>query len=439
MKAHKFRNALTVDKKLLHPVFCDSHLLNKLTRVTTLMDIENNDTEEHGEESFAQMFEQSFKDAGPLEPGEKVTVKVLKISGDWIFLDTGRKGEGVLEKKELLDAEGNLTVKEGDSVTAWFLSSHNNEMRFTTRIGGGGGGGGNAALEDAWRTGIPVDGFVEKEVKGGFEVKIGGSVRAFCPFSQIGLRRVEDNTIHIGKHLSFKIMEYAENGRNIVLSHRAILEEEQQRQKEQLKETLKVGAIVHGTVTSLRDFGAFVSIGSIEGLLPISEIGWGRVTDIREALKVGQELEVLIKQLDWENNKFSFSLKDTLANPWDKVIANFPEGSYHNGRVARLTTFGAFVTLGEGVDGLIHISKLGSGKRIQHPREVVKEGESVEVKVEGIDRENRRISLSLAAISRAAEEEEQTMESFRRTAEEAPKAMGTLGDILKARLEKGSK
>jgi small subunit ribosomal protein S1 len=407
--------------------------------VKEIMDNEHKDMEETGEESFAEMFEQSFKEAGLLEPGQKVTAKVLKISGDWIFLDTGRKGEGVLEKKELLDAEGNLTVKEGDTVTAWFISSHNNEMRFTTKVGGGGASSGSAALEDAWRNGIPVEGLVEKEVKGGFQVKVGGSVRAFCPFSQMGLRRIEDNTAYIGKHLSFKVAEYGENGRNIVLSRRAILEEELLQKKEELKETLTEGMIVKGTVTSLREFGAFVSIGSIEGLLPISEIGWGRVADIREALTVGQEVEVTIKKIDWENDKFSFSLKDTLANPWDTVALTFSEGSYHTGRVARLTAFGAFVTLREGVDGLIHISKLGAGKRIQHPREVLKEGEMVEVKVEGVDHDSKRISLSLATISRAEEEQASTLEEFRRGIADAPKTMGSFGDLLKAKLEKGQK
>ncbi len=394
-------------------------------------------TETTEEESFADLFAKSFADQARLEPGQKVEAKILKISGDWIFLDTGRKGEGVLEAKELLDADGNLTVKEGETITAWFIGVSHNELRFTTKVGGGAAG--QSQLEDAWRNGIPVEGRVEKEVKGGFEVRI-GSVRAFCPYSQISLRRVDNAADFVGKQLSFRISEYGENGRNIVLSHRAILEEERLRQKEEQKETLKEGMIVKGTVTSLRDFGAFVSIGSVEGLLPISEIGWSRVKDIREVLSVGQDVEVVVKQIDWEKDKISFSLKDTLADPWDKVASDYPEGSFHTGKVARLAQFGAFVTLESGVDGLIHISKLGAGKRINHPREVINEGETVEVKVESVDRENRRLSLSLAEASRAAEQEEKTIEEFRRTAAEtSAKTMGTLGDLLKAKLEKGKK
>ena len=401
------------------------------------MNSETMEEMETEEESFAAMFERSQKDSGHLAPGSKVEATVLKITKDWIFLDTGRKGEGVLDIKELTDAEGNTSVKVGDKVAAWFISSRNNEMRFTTKVGSGSGGAaGNAQLEEAYAAGIPVEGVVEKEVKGGFEVKVAGS-RAFCPFSQIGLRRVDDSAALIGKHMSFKISEYAENGRNIVLSHRALLEEELQGQKDALKETLKVGDRVTGAVTSLRDFGAFVSIGCVEGLLPISEVAWARVNDVSEVLSIGQEIEVVVKGIDWEKDRISFSLKDTLADPWEEAASAFPEGSYQNGKVARLTPFGAFVTLASGVDGLIHISKLGAGKRIQHPKEVLSEGQDVEVKVEGVDREQKRISLSLASISRAEQEQTETMDAYRKSVAETPKGMGTLGDLLKAKLAKG--
>jgi len=381
------------------------------------------------EEGFAELFEQSYREQGRIAPGEKVTAQVLKISGDWIFLNTGRKGEGVLDKKELLDADGNLTVKEGDTISAWFLSSSNNEMRFTTKLGGAAT---HSGLEEAWRSGIPVEGFVDKEVKGGFEIKIAGSVRAFCPYSQMGLRRIENPESCVGSHMSFRISEYGEKGRNIILSHRAILEEEQRGQREELRETLREGMKVKGKVTSIRDFGAFVSIGCVEGLLPISEIAWGRIADIREVLTVGQELEVVVKLIDWENNKFSFSIRETLADPWETVSHSYPEGTFHMGKVARLTAFGAFVTLAAGIDGLIHISRLGEGKRISHPREVLKEGDMVEVKVESVDRENRRLSLVLAGPARAADEEEAVLDSFRnQNAASTGKSMGSLGDLLK--------
>ena len=398
------------------------------------MDNDHREEMETEEESFADLFERSQKDAGRLEPGAKVEATVLQIAKDWVFLDTGRKGEGILDIKEVLDADGNVTVKAGDKIAVWFISSRNNEMRFTTKIGAGSQAVGNAQLEEAYAAGIPVDGVVEKEVKGGFEVKVAGS-RAFCPFSQIALRRVEDPASLIGKHISFKVTEYSENGRNIVVSHRVLLEEELQAQKDALKDSLKVGDRVKGTVTSLRDFGAFVSIGAVEGLLPVSEVAWARVNHVSDVLSVGQEVEVVVKGIDWEKNRISFSLKDTLADPWEEAAASFPEGSYQNGKVARLTPFGAFVTLAAGVDGLIHISKLGAGKRIQHPREVLAEGQEVEVKVEAVDREAKKISLSLASVSRAQEEQAESMNAYKKTVAEAPKGMGTLGDLLKAKLK----
>lgn len=388
---------------------------------------------ENEEESFAELFEKSYTQTGRLKPGEKVEARVLKISADWVFLDIGSKGEGVLDRKELLDDEGALKVAEGDSITAWFMGSKRNELVFTTKMGGAAA---QNQLADAYAAGIPVDGVVEKEIKGGFEIKIGG-VRAFCPYSQISLRRTEDATQLIGKHLPFRIAEYGERGRNIVVSHRAVLEEDVRRQKEALKETLHEGDVVKGTIASVRDFGAFVDIGGIHGLIPISEIGWTRVEDIRERLSVGQEVEASIKQIDWEKDKITLSLKDTLVDPWQRASELFPEGSFHTGTIARLAAFGAFVTLSEGIDGLIHISRLGAGKRINHPKEVVSEGQSVEVKVESVDKENRKLSLSLASVARAADEEEATMTDFRRKAEDtAGKSMGTLGDLLKAKLKK---
>jgi small subunit ribosomal protein S1 len=409
-------------------------------RYLQTMENDLHDQTDNGEESFADLFAKSFHKEERLTPGQVVEARIIKITSDWVFLDTGRKGEGVLDRKELLDADGIITAREGDTLRTYFLGSRNGELRFTTRLGSSGGGAANARIEEAWQNGIPVEGVVEKEVKGGYEVKIGGSVRAFCPYSQMGLKKVTDPAAQIGQHLSFRITTYGEGGRNIVLSHRALLEEEARLKKEALRETLHVGNTVTGTVTSLRDFGAFIDIGGLEGLLPISEVGWGRVAEIRDVLSVGQQVTVVIKQTDWENNRFSFSLRDTLADPWDSVSQQFPEGSAHGGKVVRLTTFGAFVRLAEGIDGLLHIAKLGGGKRISHPREVLKEGEAVEVIVESIDRTAKRISLSLAAIKKAEAEQADSLDEFRRLQESAAsRSMGSLGDLLKAKMERGKK
>jgi small subunit ribosomal protein S1 len=394
-------------------------------------------TEENDGENFAELFEKSAKQSNWLEPGQKLTARVLKVSAEWIFIDTGQKGEGVVDRKEFLDLDGNVTVKEGDSITAYFISSNHGEMRFTTRLGGGASG--STQLEDAWRSGVPVEGVVEKEIKGGFEIKLGGTARAFCPFSQVALRRMDTTESLIGTRLAFRITDYAENGRNIVVSRRSLLEEEQRRLKDEAQAGIEEGMIVTGTVISLQDFGAFVDIGGLEGLIPISEIGWNRVKDVRDVLSVGQQVQVVVKLIDREKDRISLSLKDTLTDPWDLVAQQYPEGSFHTGSISRLAPFGAFVTLASGVDGLLHISKLGAGKRINHPREVVKEGETVEVKIESFDRANRRLSLALAGVARAADEEESTLAEYRRQAAEAPAGMGTLGDLLQARMNKNKK
>ena len=404
------------------------------------------DQNDHNDnKSFADLLDQDFAAPERLEPGQQVEATIVRISKEWIFLDVGGKSEGSLARKELADKEDNLSVAEGDKVTVYFLAVQKGEQLFTTKLGGGAA---LAHLEEAYRNQIPVEGHVVKEVKGGFEIKIAGSARGFCPFSQMGLRRVEDTDQYLNQDYSFRITEYKENGRNIIVSQRAILEEEREEQKKELRKTLEVGQTVKGTITSLRDFGAFLDIGGVEGLIPVSEIGWGRVEDIRGVLSEGQEVEAAIMKLDWDNDRFSFSLKDTLPDPWDNATSKYYEGSIHTGQVARLTDFGAFVTLEPGIDGLVHISKLGAGRRINHPREVVEQGQSLEVKVEGLDLDKRRISL--ATIGEEKEEETQKdgkkkapqqtddREAMRQFQQQAAKtcSMGTLGDLLKAKMEK---
>lgn len=387
-------------------------------------------------ESFAELFEKSGGQKSRwMEPGQKVSGVVLKVSSEWIFMDTGQKGEGVIDRKEFLDLDGNVTVKEGDTVAAYFLSSSHGEMRFTTKVGGGASG--SSQLEEAWQAGVPVEGVVEKEIKGGYEIKLGGTARAFCPYSQIALRRIENPEALIGMRLAFLITEYGEKGRNMIVSRRSLLEEEQRRLKDEAQAGISEGMTVGGTVTSLQDFGAFVDVGGVEGLIPVSEIGWSRVKDVRDVLSVGQKVQVVIKKIDRENDRIALSLKDTLADPWEMVPGKYPEGSFHPGRVARLDTFGAFITLEDGVDGLIHISKLGAGKRINHPREVLKEGDELEIRVESVDRASRRLSLVPAGPARAAAEEEATLSAFRRQSEDSPKGMGTLADMFNSRTNKG--
>jgi small subunit ribosomal protein S1 len=390
-----------------------------------------------GEESFPDLLEGAFPEPARLEPGEKVTARIIGITSEYVFLDLGRKGEGCLDRKEFLDADGNVTVREGESVQAYFLGTKHNEMWFATKIGGGAVV--PEQIEDAWRNSIPVEGQVDKEVKGGFSVRIAGGLRGFCPFSQAGFGAVESRGEMIGKKLLFRITRYEGRGRNIVLSHRAVLEEKRREERESLKRTLREGMTVRARVTSVREFGAFVSTGPIEGLVPASEVGWDRGGDIRETLTTGQEVEVAVMQLDWENERFTFSMKKTLADPWDRAEGNYPPGSLHTGKVARLTAFGAFVTLAPGVDGLLHISKLGGGKRIRHPGEAVREGLELAVKIDSVEREKRRISLSLPGDAKAEGSQEEWEDYRHYLRDEPPPPLGSLGEELKAKLDEKRK
>ena len=388
------------------------------------MNDENLDLEEElDNEDFAAMLEASMGETTRLEIGKKTLATVLQIGKDWVFLDVGQKGEGVLDVRELQDESGEVTVAVGDKISAYFMSRAGGEMRFTLSIGGGSHGA--AQLEEAWRSGIPVDGRVEKEIKGGYEIMLPGNVRSFCPYSQIALRRQDNPEELIGQSFPVKISQYSEQGRNVVVSRRELLELERQSKQDELRETLKEGDRVNAEVTSVRDFGAFVDIGGIEGLLPISEVSYSRVEDLSELLTVGQQLELIVKRIDWAENKFSFSLRDTLADPWTTAAVNFPIGRQLTGKVSRLAQFGAFVTLEEGIDGLVHISRLGEGKRINHPREVLTVGQELSVTVEKVDSEQRRISLVPAGA-----EEVVTEKSW--SEQPSTAGLGSLGDLLKA-------
>ncbi len=397
-------------------------------------------------EKFSDSFEELFKaeekqELRTLNPGEKIKAIVVGISGENIFLDVGGKSEGILEAGELTDEEGNITVQPGDRIEVYFLQAKRSEQIFTTRLGSGSS---LAHLEEAWRNHIPVEGYVKTEIKGGFEITLAGNVRAFCPYSQMGLRRVDDAAaVYLDTHMIFRITRFEENGRNLVVSARAVLEEERLQKKEELKETLEVGQTVSAVITSIRDFGAFADLGGVDGLIPVSEVGWSRVENIGDHFAIDQEVQVVVKSIDWDKDRISLSLKETLENPWDNFIKDFPVGSAMVGTVSRLAQFGAFVTLTAGIDGLIHISKLGGGRRIHHPREVLEAGQDIEVVIEAIDEGERRISLipnDYQAPEDTEEAEKQEYKKFLAQSKSSAKEdLGSLGALLKAKLEEKKK
>ena len=383
------------------------------------------------DERFEDLFQNKNAPREKLQPGDKIDAVVASISGENIFLDVGGKSEGILNTGEVRNDEGELSVAVGDTITVFLIAMRGGSMIFTRRIGSGQAG--IEELEEAFRSGIPVEGRVVAEIKGGFQVTVAGQ-RGFCPYSQMGLRRVEDPEEYLEEIMSFKIIEFGSRGRNIILSARAVLEEEREQLKEQLRETLTEGDRVEGRVTSIRDFGAFVDIGGVDGLIPISELAWGQTDQVADILSRDQQVEVIVKRLDWDNDRISLSLKDTLENPWDQVEEKYAPGSVHQGRVSRLAAFGAFITLEPGIDGLLHISKLGSGRRINHPREVLEAGQDITIKIDALDLEKKRISLVPEDFTSGEKEPATAPPRLENT---APGSMGTLGDLLKAQIEKG--
>lgn len=349
--------------------------------------------ENEPEESFALLFEKDSKRGGRLEPGQKVSSNIVSISGDFVYVSLGGKSEGVIDLAEFKDEEGTHTLTVGDEVDCYFVSVQNGLKRLTT-LRYGLSTLSLRGIRDAFEAGLPVSGKVVKELKGGFEVSV-GKVRSFCPFSQIDLRGFRGTETYIGETFPFKVLEFEEEGRNIILSRRSLLEEEQQRKVEELKKELKVGMEVSGKVRAVQNFGVFVDLGGIDGLIPLSEVGWGRVENIREVISIGQEVEVKIIGIDWERDRLTISLKAMQPDPFLGAEEKYPVDSVVHGNIVRLAPFGAFVNLEPGVDGLIHISKLGAGRRIKHPKEVVEVGQLVEAYVKEVDASNKRISLSM--------------------------------------------
>ncbi|MBN2653049.1 MAG: S1 RNA-binding domain-containing protein [Spirochaetales bacterium] len=339
------------------------------------------------------MFEKSFKQSKRFAPGELVESEVVAISGDCIFFHLDGKSEGCVDASQFADKEGKISVNVGDKIKVFFIEAKNGEMVFAAKVGNDKNASfGSAILENAFENGIPVDGKVSAEIKGGFEVLLGES-RAFCPFSQMGSRRVENAAEYVGKTLTFKIIEYGENGRNILVSNRAIIDEERKANIEGLKDKIVEGAVVKGVVKSLQDFGAFVDVEGFQVLLPISEISRDRVEKIADFLAVGQEIEAEVLRVDWKSERVSVSMKALTADPWDEVVAKYSAGTRHEGEVVRVAQFGAFVNLEPGIDGLVHVSELGSGSRDNNVKAMVKLGQKMTVEIISVDKSARRIAL----------------------------------------------
>ena len=337
--------------------------------------------------------------------GEPFETTVVAVTDSTIFVDLSAKSEGVVDRAELNDENGQCKVKEGDKIKVFFTGDVHGEMRFTTKIAGDKAD--KSMLENAYNNGIPVEGRVEAEIKGGFEVKI-GSTRAFCPYSQMGFKKKEEPSYYIGRTMSFIVTEYKNESRNVLVSNRKVGEAQYNEGIAKLATQITEGAVVEATVESFEKFGVFVDIQDFRALLPMSELSFDRVDDPASILQIGQEIKVQVIRTDWKNERVSVSLKALESNPWDTVENTVKVGQKFTGKVVRIADFGLFINVAKGIDGLLHVSELEGITASTNLKKVYKVGQEMNVVVEKIDQANKRISLKSAA----SVEQEETASTY---------------------------
>ena len=331
------------------------------------------------------------------DEGDMVNGTVVKIGHDEVLLDIGYKSEGVIPARELSirkDADPSTIVSMGDEIEALVLTKEDKDGRLILSKK-------RAEYERAWNrieemfnAGQNVEGEVIEVVKGGLILDIG--LRGFLPASLVDLRRVKDLTAYMGTRIEARVIEMDRNRNNVVLSRRVVLEEARKEERSEILAKLKPGMRLKGTVSSIVDFGAFVDLGGIDGLVHISELSWNHVNHPSEVVKVGQEVEVEVLDVDMNRERISLGLKQTTEDPWRSLVKKYPVGAIVEGKVTKLVPFGVFVELGDGIEGLVHISEMAKA-HVDQPSQVTKAGETVHVKVMEIDLDRRRVSLSMKA------------------------------------------
>lgn len=354
------------------------------------MEKELSDKANGGMNDFESLMEQSLR--AP-RPGDVLTGTVLLITRDNVIIDINYKCEGQVPLAEFLDHEGNVAVKEGDEVDVYFegsetengtvMLSHAKAEKFKVW----------RELEHAFQNEHPVEGVILGKVKGGLQVDIG--VPAFLPGSHVDIRPARNLDRYVGQRGRFQILKFNRARGNVVVSRRSVIERERTELKEQTLKVLEEGVILEGTVKNITDYGAFVDLGGIDGLLHITDMAWGRLQHPSEALKVGDQVKVVVLKYDASRERVSLGMKQILPDPWTKAAESYPIDARLRGKVVSVTDYGAFVELEKGVEGLIHVSEMSWSKRAVHPSKVVNVGDHVEVQVLGVDEANRRISLGL--------------------------------------------
>lgn len=344
-------------------------------------------------ESFAELFEESLKTI-EMHPGAIVTGVVIDIDDDWVTVHAGLKSEGVIPREQFVNERGELKLQIGDEVQVALEAVEDGwgETRLSRE---------KAKRAEAWKDlekaceqEAVVKGVINGKVKGGFTVDI-NTIRAFLPGSLVDVRPVRD-TLHLeGKELEFKVIKLDQKRNNVVVSRRAVLEQANSAEREQLLGALQEGMAVKGVVKNLTDYGAFVDLGGVDGLLHITDMAWKRIKHPSEIVNVGDEIEVKILKFDRERNRVSLGLKQLGADPWVEITRRYPEGTRVKAKVTNLTDYGCFAELQEGVEGLVHVSEMDWTNKNIHPSKVVNVGDEVEVMVLDIDEERRRISLGI--------------------------------------------
>ena len=403
------------------------------------------------DEDFAAMFAAEEARAGKAarkrpRPGDQVSGRVISIGKEAVFVDLGGKAEGLIHRGEVTDKDGKLLVAVGDTVEARVADDSGGAITLRVKIvrtlrlrrrRHARPDARAAELAQAAELGIPVDGTITEVVKGGVVVDVAG-VRAFCPASQLDARFVEDLATFVGQRHTFQITRYEPGPRgNLVVSRRALVEAENEKRAAVTRAKLVVGATIEGVVVGFKPFGAFVDLGGIEGMLHISELSHTRVERPEDVLALGQKVVVQILKIEppergdkGKSERIALSLKSMAADPWLDATRHLAEGLHVTGVVTRLQPFGAFVEIAPGVEGLVHVSELGAGKRVNHPREVVAVGQTVQAAVLSIDVDKRRLSLSLAA---AAKDQATAADAaaVAHVQAQAPQKLGTFADLLK--------
>lgn len=360
----------------------------------------NNDSPEENdepEENFAEMFEAySAGMKEDLRIGDKLKTRIIAISDSAVFVDTGTKTDGVVELEELKDENGVLPFAVGDELELFVISMDESEVRLSRAITGLGG---LDMLKGAYSGHIPIEGRVVQTIKGGFQVDM-LKRRAFCPISQIDTLFVENPELYVGKTFQFLIKKLTENGRNIVVSRRDLLEVEQQEAQQEFLQNLDMDKLYSGRVTRLMPYGAFVELSpGLEGMVHISELSWSRLEKAEDAVQPGQQIQVKVLRVEpgKKGKKISLSLKQAQGDPWDQVATTVESGQTITGKVTRCADFGAFVQIQPGIEGLVHISEMSYTQRVNKASDLVSPGQMISVVVKEIDIAKRRIGLSMRA------------------------------------------